>query len=734
MSDNNTNTTVKDKVFRFLPFFSKLLVVFCVVIAVCMSCGKAEGYSSIEDYVEDFNPGIHYQLGLIDFDYSSVPYVMSFYQTYYGNPQYGLFFSPVNDIDIPGVFGAPPSCYFAPQRYNTLTGYTFRIRFAEQQDTLYTFYYVISFNNNVNIFRINMTNDLFFDGYKYAYGCTFTRLDSASDMSNSVLFYIPDASGSTYANMEYLSNANFSLAYYLPSPYNYTDRTSYFDIHDLEIVEYEPNSGLKISKLPEYDGYTLVVDVKGLLQTSLGLSHYDMSTASLTLTLSYLQSDYSVVIPVRYFDYVTEGNDAPNDVITFARYRIPSTYLDLPDDTTVTISKVDFSITHVYLGGQQVESFKIATSFVLSTSSDSVERPDTPLPTFDPTYVKTVQEITNIVNNLNNSSSNYSDRNGSWDYITDLSDLPSWADMYNMDIWYNSATGNSDMYAKFYNYPKWNNTVVADYYVEMRPNGIVADNYFSEFYDILVIHVYVGESVSSLVFPSFPGTDLGYLVFYSERYFTRQLALTDMDILTVLQNDAANTVSFFVWLKDELDAFNDSTLAALNLSNTLETVSNDWLHSIYDVVRAIDIPEPSPDYSSLLQSILVAIGNISGGSADMSGVEDKLDILINHFLANDSEENSSYLAFVSWLRDAEERPMQYVSDTFDLFKRLFGYFPFDADPDGDGGYSDIIHQGYDFIQYTTGGIGVYGDYSDYFGTFGGSQDSRDLTVFHPAFP
>lgn len=168
------------------------------------------------------------------------------------------------------------------------------------------------------------------------------------------------------------------------------------------------------------------------------------------------------------------------------------------------------------------------------------------------------------------------------------------------------------------------------------------------------------------------GVSLGYLVFYSTRFYLRQDALTSVDILTVLQFDANQQVENWRWLSQKIDDFELKTLQAMNADIELQKKSNDWLQTIYNAVNNLQIPEPFDD-DNIIAGILDVIDaidniNIPGGSGP--DYTDTLDIIsqnlykvyqaITNHNVNDSSLFKDYQQFLvqgdagTWVKNAFE--------------------------------------------------------------------------------
>lgn len=737
MSDNNTNTTVKDKVFRFLPFFSKLLVVLCVVIAVCMSCGKASAEEMasnqqevIEQYILD-NFGSSASDAIAAVRQYVFPYCEYFgtfsYTPVIGN--YTIIFT--NNLNVMPLYGA--STWSSPYSQlrvglNNSVGSRGGLYSSSSRSVEHCYSFrLMTYNGTWSLYGISDFTGSISNKYGDSYfgGGSLVKYAGSSDTSNSSWF-----SGYADCIVAYGYGPVF-LAWDSDHQMRKTGA------NNVEPISYVSDDRLRFSTVPDaYGDKFLWVDLSKFLTGTGSRISYELDYFLLTLDID--DTEVTFRIPDTYLTNNTTNSSGSGSFVPVLRYQIPFSYFNFADDVDVSVIKCSFTLTKNDFTDTTVTEFKIACSYPMQSTATNAPS-GTPIASDPDTQTNKITNITynDIVDKVNFQEGYYSPEGGGGNPLV----VP-----VGYTVKYVTITGTRTLASIIQTiYDDFDVTIDTARDVVQYITGIsqtssalqfiensVRDNHFTQSYDIVVYYWAPDISLGEVDVMYYYLTEAGRI---------RGISQIVADIYKDVNQTAYNTFVLYDFLYQRLNDFEDKTLASLyeqlGVSKGIQnafTVANATLVDILNAINGLDIPAPSIDYTSLLQAILQALGNMSGGSADMSGVEDKLDILINHFLANDSEENSSYLAFVSWLRDAEERPMQYVSDTFDLFKRLFGYFPFDADPDGDGGYSDIIHQGYDFIQYTTGGIGVYGDYSDYFGTFGSSQDSRDLTVFQPAFP
>ena len=247
-----------------------------------------------------------------------------------------------------------------------------------------------------------------------------------------------------------------------------------------------------------------------------------------------------------------------------------STFGDFSNYDSVKIVGCSFSRTYsVITQPDSVENFSISCNFYLkeSVSQSEITPEEIELPEYEDPEVVSQSQIEQIRQQLQEESTAPNANSGDWSFVQDHPVVPSWADHYDFRVIYsdeNSFVGN------LVNANVWN------YYTSNDPNGIgwitsgfspkefLHNNSAAMFYDMIIISVYsanVALSLDNLNLLVYNNIELqGYLVFYSERYYIHRQALTQQDILSVLEYESYNDILYYTYVKEKLDDFELKTL------------------------------------------------------------------------------------------------------------------------------------------------------------------------------
>lgn len=451
--------------------------------------------------------------------------------------------------------------------------------------------YRFCFNSSSSLFAIisfsvNGSRDVFHDIYFYysnssvIYGST-----SGTNTQNSINFNNNICYGPTYVNIGMRS----------------------FQFIDTNISVYEENNGLKIQKLPSYNGYTLLIDVKDLLQVNLGLTSYD--NASLKLIFEYDNSEHDYIIPSYYFDYIVdEGSEesATDSNISFARYRIPSSFFNFPADTRISLTKVDFSIDHSSIGGSQIESFKIATDFLIQSIDQFAPDPES----INKDSETGVDKLTPAqVDNIRYQVKFNDDGELDFDEFYDVN----FPDDFTLYYVYMSNLTLQDLISAGVSfdglYEFVQSTVTSIAGAQSIIENQLKNNNYASYFDVVVFE-YIKESSGSLI------RTYWYYTTASGRIRTTNTILADCFV--GINQIAYNSSVLYDYLYTRLNDFEDQTIKLQYEGNVISGNIRDLLFgvsfsldNIYNAITNLKFPTSSgssyslPDLSQELQRILV---------------------------------------------------------------------------------------------------------------------------------
>lgn len=370
---------------------------------------------------------------------------------------------------------------------------------------------------------------------------------------------------------------------------------------------YEENNGLKIQKLPSYNGYTLLIDVKDLLQVNLGLTSYD--NAALKLIFEYDNFEHDYIIPSYYFDYIVdEGSEesATDSNISFARYRIPSSFFNFPADTRITLTKVDFNIDHTSVGGSQTEAFKIATDFLIQSIDQFAPDPES----INKDSETGVDKLTPAqVDNIRYQVKFNDDGELDFDEFYDVN----FPDDFTLYYVYMSNLTLQDLISAGVSfdglYEFVQSTVTSIAGAQSIIENQLKNNNYASYFDVVVFE-YIKETSGSLT------RTYWYYTTASGRIRTTNTILADCFV--GINQIAYNSSVLYDYLYSRLNDFEDQTIKLQYEGNVISGNIRDMLYgvsfsldNIYNAINNLKFPSSSgssyslPDLSQELQRIFV---------------------------------------------------------------------------------------------------------------------------------
>lgn len=491
------------------------------------------------------------------------------------------------------------------------------------------------------------------------------------------------------------------------------------------IDQFVSDSRLKISTVyVGGEGENVVFNLNAFYQETGSSPASGTSFSDLTVGIDYI-SDGEVS---KHEDFLlTDSNSdirktSYPDNLVYLVWSPYSVFGDFLEYDSVVISSVSFDRTFSVITQEPViSSFNILTEYYLKFTSSPVAPEE--LPFDDDTEVPklSASEITNIYYKVN-----FEDSDGVVNFDTFFdTEFPDEYSLYYVVCsnytWEDLVSAGTPSLPNMYT---WITSQFADIDSwKVFISNSLRDNAYSQYFDCIVYqYIYETSSSRTNYFAYYPTT--------AGRLRTANCLLADIYIES--NKTAYNTFALYDFLYNRLNDFEEKSLLSLGMINDNEKAQVTWLQSVnmslmniddsigeaaYNIVNAIlsiDIPDPT----SFLERILLAIENIDG--SDFSGLESKLDRLINFFLANNASGSSSYLAYSDWLRsDSGTNPAAFASTSFNVISGLYDYIPFNFDPDKGitpTGYDSLIGLVFDFLKLSQPSIeeqlpGWYGNYN-----------------------
>lgn len=687
-SDNKTKT-LGEKVFDGLYVFSKFLMVIVIVVAICMSCGKASAeempsYASepLDEWLFNHNFPSVFQTYLTSAK-SECPYYVAYKVK---ESFYYLFLSPYENTFEPrtktsGVWYPNGSSFngnFDSTFGNQYLGSV--VPTSNYSGNAYSFCWSLN-GSAVNVFKFSIISKTgsanYCDRTVYSIYNSQTTLYSGSSYST--------ASNSTYSQLIVHGNMLVSCGGALTSV-------------QTTIPTYSDDSRLQFATVPDtYGNKFLWINLSQFLDGTGSRISYDIPSLP-TIILDINGSSQSFSLPDTYLINQTSNTSGSGNFVPVLRYQVPFSFFNFDDDDEVSVTNFTFSLTRTNFTDSETTDYRIACSYLMQTTATNA--PSGEQIASDPdTITNKITNITynEIVDKVNFADGYYSPEGGGGNPLV----VP---DGYTVK--YVTITGTRTLASIIQTiYDDFDVTIDTARDVVQYITGIsqtdaaerfiedsVRDNHYTQSYDIVVYYWAPDASLGEVDVMYYYLTEAGRI---------RGISQIAADIYRDVNQTAYNTYALYDFLYQRLNDFEDKTLASLyeqlGVSKGIQssvTLANSTLVDILNAINGLDIPAPSVDYTGLLQSILQALGNMSGGTADMTGVEERLDKLINHFLANNSDnESTNYLAYVDWLAvndpdDEKRTPFEWAFDTFDLFSNIYDFFNTDEDPYDDSGAID----------------------------------------------
>ena len=692
-------------------FFGRhIIVIYLVVILAILLFGniaKAEecnyNFNSLED-------GLNNIVGLSQ---TKIDIIVSTFEQYC--PYYQFYYDPTNNCL--GANGSDmPHNYVVGMFVDSSPWHIGGLWFLAPKNTTPSYSYKLYVSgNNVYLVRTNSGSSgswytMFNEEFYNSYGVRFSQyqdngitpiinnsVTTRFTKNNTYYFVMEDYDvliQNNYGNVRPLGKT--------PTDFDPTSKIKY-----ITPINYTEDSRLKFSLINDtFDGKVLMTDIRQFVSDfpiqDTSHSSIFLDPASITLTYTVGSTEKTITL-----------NSTNSSIRSKYIFETPIYYFDFDDDNTdVIITKADFTIS----GTSQSSPFSATETYKISCNYPIRQLTPLPIPTPipDPTYndVETnvsdpatvLQEITI---QLTNDSTTTNAFTGEWTLDQTHPTVPTWADNYDFRVIksdFNSIISGI-VNADIWNYYTTNDPNDYDWITGgFNPRNFVDENRNFAFYDMIIISVYEANVAWD---PDNVGTNLiyqnihllGYITLYSQRYYVHKAAITDSNILATLEYSSMNDVAFYETIKAAVDQFEEYTLGRFDASLDIEKDSLSWLKTIDNSIKAID-PFDDSSILNVLDNIYDAI--TGWGGTDTSRIETKLDTLINHFIANNSQENTAYKRFVTWLRDANSKPVQYVTTGYEFFTELFDYFPFTRDLDGSGGFANMFDMGKGFIDLSTG--------------------------------
>lgn len=505
--------------------------------------------------------------------------------------------------------------------------------------------------------------------------------------------------------------------------------------NNTEPVSYVSDDRLRFSTVPDaYGDKYLWVDLTKFLTGTGSRISYELDYFILTLDID--GTEVSFRIPDTYLTNNTTNSSGSGSFVPVLRYQIPFSYFNFADDIDVSVIKCSFTLTNNDFTDTSVTEFKIACSYPLQTTATNAPT-GAPIAVDPDTQTNKITNITynEIVDKVNFQEGYYSPEGGGGNPLV----VP---DGYTVK--YVTITGTRTLASIIQTvYDDFDVTIDTARDVVQYITGIsqtdaaerfiedsVRDNHYTQSYDIVVYFWAPDASLGEVDVMYYYLTEAGRI---------RGISQIVADIYRDVNQTAYNTFALYDFLYQRLNDFEDKTLASLyeqlgvskGIQSTV-TLANATLVDILNAINGLDIPVPSVDYTGLLQSILQALGNLSG--SDLSDTNLLLQKLVDHFNASGSSSPSQpYLSFVSWLNTNDV--LRWVNSSFLAFDGVFDYFDvveFDPVP-GSSSINDYFDTLLTYLKFVTSGQ-VFGDYeystvklNNYFGSiYDGSYNPHDV--------
>lgn len=445
-----------------------------------------------------------------------------------------------------------------------------------------------------------------------------------------------------------------------------------FSIHEKNLNNYVNDDRLMFAVVPDsYNNKYLWIDLSKFLDGTGSRISYDIETQPVII-LDINDDIQSFSLPNIYLTNQTTNTSGTSNFVPVLRYKVPFSFFEFADDVDVTVTNFEFSLTKTNFTDFFTNDYKIACSFIMQTTTTNA--PTGEIIASDPnTQINKITNITynEIVDKINFQEGYYSPEGGGgaplvvpdgytvkYVTITGTRTLASIIQTIydNFDITIDTARDVVQYVTCI------SQTASAEQFIE----NSVRDNHYTQSYDIIVYYWAPDASLGEVDVMFYYLTEAGRI---------RGLSQIAADIYKDVNQTAYNTYALYSFLYTRLNDFEDKTLASLyeqlGVSKSIQSsfiVANSTLTDILNAINGLDIPQPAVDYTSLLQAILQALGNMSGGVSDLSQLTGLITQIKNAVTNTPSTENMNFESYSNWLKGS---PRTWAGTTFDIFKNFF---------------------------------------------------------------
>lgn len=711
---NSTADVKKPKQFNItLTTLGYILGIIAFVVLFFSSCDTAHAEEVIgataKDYFEDYMTDFYSALGDTDkatYDsvmetiYSTCPYMVAGTVRYGG---YTFVFSPLPKFGLRYSYSAWNGLSMAVS--NTTTGFPLYIVNTNGNSAAPTFE-ILRVNS---IISVKSTGGLYFNWASPGSADTLLNYNNhsrgyyqSSGMSNVVgntgEFYHVDGRQGYDGWTAVLFNVSLFPEYEADNRFkmtvienNYGEDELFTDIRKF-MEDFPIHDTSHSSAVLEPESITLTVD----LTDKLGLT--STSTFTLNDTNSTIKSKYIFETPL-------------------------SNLFNVNLYDKIVVSRATFTITGSSQDGTtETETYYIASNVTIVNNIQDLEPEEIGLPNYDNAEVVSQTNIYNIKNTLQTITTTSPNAfSGEWTFVTTHPTVESWVDNYDFRVIHSSATTaiTSQFKPNIWNYYYNNDFDALEWLVgNFDPLDFLEDNKTFAFYDMVIISVYSADLTLDTDTTLYPNgikysniTLEGYLVWYSERYYIHQQAITQQDMLSVLEYEGTNATLFYTYVKDKLDDFEVKTLDGFNsligldneIISKLNAINNTAYNGFSDILTAIDSLGTYDDTSVItnLGIIISSLNNLNNSLVDADTDTPWLEIMSRNLYAikqavtnTPTSENLNYADYSEWLKGS---PRTWAGATFDIFKNFFeaiddSVSDFDPTESGVQTYIDILYE------------------------------------------
>lgn len=706
--------SVGARVFDGLYLFSKILAVFILVLAVCMSCGKASAEEMpsfakqpLIDWLDTNVPNWTNYQSQYDLAFNSCPY----YVTFSANDYLFVDFFVTDGIAFSNTMG------YANNGFYYMSGTAYGPSGSG---------YVVTPDPNVRFSSAGIVGYRFmiekWGSFNLKFALSFSVSSPLTRGSYNNTYYYNSSTSVIYGSTSgaALSNPSFNFSNSIDYGDNYVNNGyRSFRLVETSIPLYSEDTRLQFATVPDtYGNKFLWINLTQFLDGTGSRISYDIPSLP-SIILDINGSSQSFSLPDVYLTNLTSNTSGSGTFVPVLRYQVPFSFFNFDDDDEVTVTNFTFSLTRTNFTDSETTDYRIACSYPMQTTASNAPTGE-PIASDPDTITNKITNITynEIVDKVNFADGYYSPEGGGGNPLV----VP---DGYTVK--YVTITGTRTLASIIQTiYDDFDVTIDTARDVVQYITGIsqtdaaerfiedsVRDNHYTQSYDIVVYYWAPDASLGEVDVMYYYLTEAGRI---------RGISQIVADIYRDVNQTAYNTYALYDFLYQRLNDFEDKTLASLyeqlGVSKGIQssvTLANSTLVDILNAINGLDIPAPSVDYTGLLQSILQALGNMSGGSADLSGVEEKLDKLVTFFVADYTVGSSAgYKKYVRWLKSEDQEgryPGWWFHEGFDSFKSIYSWLDVTADFDpAEEGTQSVFNIINNFFRVTGDGsdpVGVY---------------------------